>query len=299
MKKIALVITVVVFAFAACKKSGVSGYDQTKDGVLYKMMVTTNSPKAKMGDVLTVNYVERTQNDSVLFNSRSTGRPFMLMVSEAIFKGDPRASLTMVGVGDSISFMVPIDSLMHAQNPTPDMQKQIDARKAVLKKHGDYVRMDVKVLDLKSMADIKNEQAAAAAKAAEAEKTALPDYLATNKIKAQQTASGLYYVIDKKGKGALPKAGQKVTVNYTGTLLDGTVFDSSLKPGRTPFTFTLGQGQVIKGWDEGIALFPVGSKGRLFIPSDLAYGPQGNQGIPPNTPLVFEIDVLGVGVNVK
>jgi FKBP-type peptidyl-prolyl cis-trans isomerase len=279
-----------LFVIAACKKSGVDGYQLSPDGVLYKNIISTSTSKAKMGDVLTVNFTERTQNDSLL----ESRHPFQIMVRTAEFKGDPRGSLTMVGVGDSISFMVPIDSLIRVQNPTPAQKAQIAKVVAPLKKHGDYVKLDVKVLDIKSQQDVMNERAAATAKSAEAEKTALPDYLSAHKINAKQTASGLYYSIDKKGTGPLPKPGQKVTVNYTGTMLDGSVFDSSLKPGRTPFTFTLGQGQVIKGWDEGIALLPVGSKAHLFIPSDLAYGEAGNQGIPPNTPLVFEIDVLSV-----
>ena len=290
MKKIALVVIGVSLIITACNKSGgVSGYEKTQDGVLYKLFASTSSAKAKMGDVLTVNLVERTQSDSIVQAHQS-----QLIVRQGEFKGDPRASLTMVGVGDSISFMVPIDSLIRVNNPTPEVQAQIAKVVAPFKKHGNFIRLDIKVIGLQSADQIKSAQQAAATEAASKAQSALSDYLSDNKIKAKQTPSGLYYVIDKKGNGPLPKAGQNVTVNYTGKLLDGTVFDSSLKPGRQPFSFPLGQGQVIKGWDEGIALFPVGSKGRLFIPSDLAYGPQGNGGIPPNSPLVFDIEVISV-----
>jgi len=112
--------------------------------------------------------------------------------------------------------------------------------------------------------------------------------------KAQKTASGLYYLIEKQGAGAQAAAGKTVNVHYTGTLADGTKFDSSLDRGQ-PISFQLGRGMVIRGWDEGIALFKVGGKGKLIIPSDLGYGSQGAGGvIPPNATLVFDIELVNV-----
>lgn len=85
-----------------------------------------------------------------------------------------------------------------------------------------------------------------------------------------------------------------VTVNYTGLLEDGTKFDSSLNPGRTPFRFTVGAGQVIKGWDEGLMGMKVGGKRKLTIPPELGYGSRDNGPIPANSTLIFEIDLLGI-----
>lgn len=108
-----------------------------------------------------------------------------------------------------------------------------------------------------------------------------------------KTASGLGYKITTKGTGKLPEKGKNVTVHYTGWLLDGKKFDSSVDRGQ-PFTFPLGLGKVIKGWDEGIALMPVGSKGFLMIPSVLGYGAYGAPGgvIPPNATLIFEVEII-------
>lgn len=108
------------------------------------------------------------------------------------------------------------------------------------------------------------------------------------------TASGLQYQILKRGKGAAAMIGQTVTVHYTGWLTDGTKFDSSVDRGQ-PFQFTLGAGQVIKGWDEGVAGMKVGEKRKLTILPDLGYGAAGAGGaIPPNATLIFDVELLGV-----
>jgi FKBP-type peptidyl-prolyl cis-trans isomerase len=108
------------------------------------------------------------------------------------------------------------------------------------------------------------------------------------------TASGLKYIDIKVGNGAVPKAGQTVEVHYTGWLTDGKKFDSS-KDRNTPFTFPLGQGRVIKGWDEGLSTMKVGGVRKLIIPPALGYGAAGaGAAIPPNATLVFEVEFLGI-----
>ena len=107
-----------------------------------------------------------------------------------------------------------------------------------------------------------------------------------------KTSSGLLYKFEKENNSHKPSNGNKVKVHYKGMLLDGTVFDSSFKRNQ-PIEFTLGVGQVIKGWDEGISLLGIGDKASFIIPSDLAYGSSGAGGvIPPNATLVFEVELI-------
>jgi len=109
------------------------------------------------------------------------------------------------------------------------------------------------------------------------------------------TGTGLKYQDVVVGKGPQPKAGDDILVNYTGKFLDGKIFDSSLSPGRTPFELHLGRGEVIPGWDEGLASMHVGGKRKLMIPPGLAYGAAGAGGvIPPNATLTFDVELLKI-----
>lgn len=127
------------------------------------------------------------------------------------------------------------------------------------------------------------------------EEEALQQYLIDNNITTEPQASGLYYIETLAGTGNAPLNGQQVAVHYTGKLLDGSVFDSSI--GKLPFTFPLGYGYVIAGWDEGIALMKKGGKATLIIPSSLGYGSSGSGStIPPYSTLVFDVELVEIGM---
>lgn len=121
-----------------------------------------------------------------------------------------------------------------------------------------------------------------------------PSHSASEQEGTVTTESGLKYKDEKVGTGPSPQTGQRVKVHYTGRLEDGTKFDSSVERGQ-PFVFQIGVGQVIKGWDEGVATMKVGGKRVLTIPSELGYGARGaGHVIPPHATLVFEVELLGI-----
>ena len=122
----------------------------------------------------------------------------------------------------------------------------------------------------------------------------MPSEQAGPEGKEVTTSSGLQYIDLKDGTGATAQAGQTVSVHYTGWLENGKKFDSSVDRGQ-PFSFPLGAGRVIKGWDEGVKGMKVGGKRKLLIPSNLGYGARGAGGvIPPNATLIFEVELLGL-----
>ena len=110
----------------------------------------------------------------------------------------------------------------------------------------------------------------------------------------ETTASGLQYIDERVGTGPSPQTGQSVNVHYTGWLTDGTKFDSSVDRGQV-FSFQIGRGNVIRGWDEGVASMKVGGKRRLIIPPDLGYGSRGSAGsIPPDATLIFDVELISI-----
>lgn len=161
-----------------------------------------------------------------------------------------------------------------------------------------YVADNATFAKIKVTAEKIAAEKIAAEKAAEAKRSQeLPEFEAwvkQNYPKAIKTASGMYYVITEKGTGANAVAGQTVVAHYTGKFNDGKKFDSS-KDRNKPFEFVLGQGQVIKGWDEGFSILPIGTKATLLLPYTMAYGEQGYPGaIPPKATLIFDVELIGV-----
>ena len=282
---------------ASCGKN--SGYEATETGLLYKHYVKSETPKnAKIGDFINLDLVYYTQKDSLLFDSRMTGQSMSIKISEPEYKGDIMEGLTMLSVGDSASFLVDAEAFF-TNNVKIDVPKFIEK--------GSKLRFEVKVNNLQSAEDIQKEQDAIHKKSLDAEMAQLENYLKENNIVQTPTSSGIYYIETKKGTGKKAEKDKMVKVNYTGRLINGTVFDTSVEeeakkanifnPQRpyTPLDFQLGAGMVIKGWDEGISYMNEGGKATLIIPSSLAYGPNGaGDIIPPNSILVFDVELKEV-----
>jgi FKBP-type peptidyl-prolyl cis-trans isomerase FkpA len=237
---------------------------------------------AKIGDIALVHVANYNAKDSLLYSTYSGMDPVPMEITKPEFRGDLMDAMVMASEGDSLSVLIPVDSLKDFQ-PVPGVVEMGQDIKLVIK----VIKLMTKEQYTEYLNKDKKEQLARDTKLIE-------DYLKTNKIKASKTASGLYYIIEKKGTGPNAAAGQTVNVHYTGTLLNGKKFDSSRDRGQ-PFSFTLGQGQVIAGWDEGIALLNKGAQAKLFLPSSLGYGPNGaGADIPPNAVLIFDVELIDI-----
>jgi FKBP-type peptidyl-prolyl cis-trans isomerase FkpA len=197
--------------------------------------------------------------------------------------------IAMMAPGDSAIFRTPVDTLLkvsHGQLPA-------------FMKAGDKLVFKVVLVSVVSKEEKAKEDEKKSASQKGIDDKILQDYFAKNNLKPTKTASGMYYSIEKEGTGENAKKGQDVTVNYTGKTLDGKTFDSNVDSNFhhvQPFNFPLGEGHVIKGWDEGVALLKKGSQATLYIPSPLAYGARQQGPIPANGILIFTVEVTDIKV---
>ena len=206
------------------------------------------------------------------------------MLMDSLYEGDMYAALRTMHVGDSATFI--FDGPKFFENMmNPGQEYEFG---------DDPLYLDVKLLGLMRKADFEKAQAEYEAQLSERkdmETSEIEQYLQKNPDLKQQP-TGVYLKTVKKGTGDKVEPLQTVKVHYTGRFVDGTVFDSSVER-DDPFVFTVGAGGVIPGWDATVSQMKVGDKVTVLIPSDLAYG-EGRQGIPPYTPLVFDIELLEI-----
>ena len=281
--------------------------------------------KDRVGKFLLGNMQYRTGKDSVLQNTRrDVGLPVPLPLLELKQKGAPDEALSMLQPGDSGVFRFQVDSLIKPKSgqtvppflrrggnvvlmyvaTTPKLitQEEAQAMQPELQKRAMASQMKQRMASPEYKKQMQEQQDAQAKALATPEVVAqlkkddaiLQDYIKKNNLTVQKTPSGIYYQVLKPGTGPKPQPGQTVSVNYNGTLLSGKLFDSSEKAGK-PIDFPIGQGAVIPGWDQGIALLNKGTKAILLIPSSLAYGTRGaGADIPADAPLRFEVELVDV-----
>jgi FKBP-type peptidyl-prolyl cis-trans isomerase len=196
--------------------------------------------------------------------------------------------LLKLHVGDSAVFFVPSDSIFKNESQRPPFIKK-----------GSMVKTFVSVKNIESKEKAQQRQADEAKAQISKDDALIQSYIAAKGIKdVQKTMSGLYYVITKAGTGANVENGKTAVMNYTGRTLDGKMFDSNTEKEfnhEQPFKFKLGQGMVIRGWDEGVALLNKGAKATFIVPSTLGYGAQAiGDKIPANSVLTFDVELIGV-----
>lgn len=279
----ALLAVTFVFGFNSCSKH--KGFKLDKEsGIYYKFYILNkDSAQVQTGDAVLMQ-CQWALKDSIL----QPFTPIQVLVDEPSYKSDVNNAFRMMHVGDSATFIFDADTFFkHMGIEKPFEEKDLYLTFKVSERIS-KAEVDAIMAEQEAQYNAYMEEARAN------EDSIMKDYIAKNKIKVEPTSSGLYFVSKKAGKGAQAMAGQKVAVHYTGKFLDGNKFDSSIDRGE-PIEFVLGQGRVIPGWDEGIAMMKEGEKAVLLIPSKLAYGENGNQVIPPCTPLVFDVELVKVG----
>lgn len=278
-----MIVGVLAIFLSSCGSN--ADFKTTKSGLKYKFyQENADGRQPVMGDIITVNMSYQT-DDTVFFDSKTMPEPMKMRMDKSVHEGDIYEGIYLMHKGDSATFACNTDSVfikLFRQKQTPAQYDSVD-----------YIYFNVKLLDVKSQEELNAELEAEAKKNQEKESEVLAKYLQDNNITQQPNESGLIVIKTKETKGKSPKVGDKVKVHYTGYLLDGTKFDSSVDRGQ-PFEFELGKGRVIKGWDEGIGLLKVGEKATLIIPSSIGYGARGAGAmIPAFSTLKFDVELIG------
>jgi FKBP-type peptidyl-prolyl cis-trans isomerase FkpA len=282
----------IPFIFAlifAVNASAQTAMQRTPKGALCQIYTHNTGEKIKDGDIVTFQYIQKTDKDSVLYSTYQSGHVGQARIQPSQNVADLMEVFPLLAVNDSVLVKVPTDSLFKGHE---------DKRPAFFPK-GSNLDFTIKILKAQSMDAFMTETK-------QAEVTGANNYIASHKLNLQTTASGLKYAITKPSVGRKPLKGDTLMVNYAGRDLDDKVFDSSIEviakgaglqqPGRTyePIEVVVGTGGVIPGWDEGLLLLNEGSKAILVIPSNLAYGAQDSGAIKPFSTLVFDVEIVKV-----
>lgn len=283
----ALAVVSVVF-LVSC--DGMWGSDQakfqtTESGLKYKIIERNDEARQiQSGDILSL-VMTYGEGDSVMFNTNMIPENEMVLKQrESVYPGDFYEMMAMLHKGDSVVFKLDAEKFF----------KQTAGQQVPPNMKGLLLDFHVRIADVQSEAEYQEQLQADMELKQKEEADKIKEYILEKGITVDPTESGLYVIVTEKGSGPKPKKGDKVKVHYTGRLLDGTKFDSSRDRGQ-PFEFPLGQGRVIRGWDEGIARLNVGSKATLIVPSKLGYGERGaGRDIPPFAPLVFDVELIDI-----
>lgn len=259
-----------------------TGFETHESGLKYKFFKHHKEANAPhIGDIIAIKFKYENSKGELIEESDL----FRTQLKEPSHAGGCiEDALALMHKGDSALFLIKAEDY-YTQTRGVRLPKELDPT--------ENLRFYIKLVNIMSFDEFEKERHAARISDERFEDKLLEEYLERTNTTVEPTSSGMYYIVKKEGTGLSPVPGKKVTVHYTGTFIDGQIFDSSYER-KKPFTFKLGVGEVIKGWDEGIYKMKVGGKAKLIIPSSLAYGDQQVGPVPPNTTLVFDVELISV-----
>ena len=298
MKRNLMFLALATLGLASCN----GGFKKGDGGLLYNIHVDKGGAKIKEGDFISVDLVAKTDGDSVLFSTYEAGHASLTLLPKPQSRGDIYAGIKLLAEGDSATIKTCIDSLFKKGQRRPPLKGkyivyEVKVDKVIVKGNlpDSIFHKEIEAY-MKIQTDMMRKE----------EPVNIKKYIDNNKLTVTTTPSGLNYDITKQGSGDKPAAGDTAFVNYTVKFLSNKILESSMKDvaikNKTynpmmqykPLHVVLGAHAVIPGLDEGLLLLNKGSKATFVIPSKLGYGEQGNQGVPPFSPLVFEVEIVNI-----
>lgn len=295
------IMAICALSMVACNrgpKSEIEGFTKTESGLHYRFdSENKENKKVEKGAMLIGEMLLRLENDTLFSNIGDSGN--LLIVGDKVFDGDVVEGLLMMHEGDKAVFAVDADKMAATMEPS---QMPMSYKNGTGMRF--YYEIDLQgVKSAEEMANAKKDFEENMSKMQAEESAAIEAYVKDNNITETPRDNGLYVIVTKKGNGPKVEVGKRIKVDYTGYLLNGKVFDSSIKSiaeengleSHEALEFIVGQTNLIKGWDEGLMGLQQGSKAKLIIPSALAYGAKGaGDAIPSYAALVFDVEILSV-----
>ena len=267
-------------------------YKLTQSGIRYEIYRSQSTKKIKVDDIITFNFIEKSENDSMLFSTYRS-QPFKMQVRHPKRLADLMEIFVLLRENDSVWISIPADSLFDG----------LEIGKPQYLAKGSRLIFHIKIEKVQTVEEAIEEENTAL----ETEQTLLKKYIADNNLKPIYTASGLVFLNTKSSQGARPAPGDTVYIHYRASLLNGKVFDTSIEseaikeglvqPGREygPICFQVGINNIITPWDEGIMLMAESSSARLIIPSTIAFGAQGfGKFVKPYTTFIIDVTLLKI-----
>lgn len=288
MKGNSLFVTLIcltAMAFLTACNQKYPGYKRTSDGLYYRIYKQNQAAaQPQLTDFMKLD-VACYLHDSMYYDWTESGSDVYMQLSEPHFKGDLQSALAMMHVGDSASFFIKADSIaIHYYDQDPA---------AVGLKAEDDFRYEVKLLDLMTQEAFQKNVEAMKKEMMNESNARFAEYIKAEGVDVEPFESGIYIVTTEKGKGRCPVKGEKVELDFEAFLLDGQSIGSTFGQDEK-FSFVLGEGYVISGWEEIVPKMHLGERVRAYIPFEMAYGEHSVPGIPPYANLVYDIKLLKI-----
>jgi FKBP-type peptidyl-prolyl cis-trans isomerase FkpA len=303
MKRKLMFLGLAIIGLASCN----GGFKTAPGGLVYNIAVDKSGPSIQPGDFIAVNVTLKNDADSVLGSTYESGIPSMQIFQKSRQKGDIFEGIALLSEGDSAIIKTNIDSMYKGHQRPATLKGKYQVYLVKVVKVIPKGNLSEQVFQGRAQAYYNSVMEAFKKNAKDSEPGKIKKYIADNKLNVTKTDSGLYYQVTQQGSGIKPTDGDTVVVNYVLRFITGKVVETSIKSEAIknklqinpmnpykPIHLTLGARGMIKGWDEGMRLLNKGSKAVFVIPSALAYGDGGNQGIPPFSPLVFDIELVDI-----
>ncbi|OFY09910.1 MAG: hypothetical protein A2W93_16095 [Bacteroidetes bacterium GWF2_43_63] len=290
MKNVLFLILVALSAIS-CSNSDYPGYDLSDNGLNYKIVDDQEGTPVAVGDFINVRIQYKTMNDSVFFDSEQEIVPVWIPVNSVAFRGDIMEGLAMLSVGDSASFILRADTFFRMTIGAQQFPAFLE--------NDSMMYVNLRVLEVKTQSEFAQERQILEEEVEmqfkelkEKEELDLKYYLKLNNITQTPTGSGLIFIPKKNGSGAKLVAGQTIKCHYTGTLIDGQIFDSSI--GKNPLEVVVGSPDLIDGFNEALTMMSVGGQATAIMPSKIGFGrSEIDSPIPPYATVIFDITVVG------